>query len=143
MGGDFCLSFVGIKKGADPDWSAADEMIEKMKETHLSEWRETFKDIQDLEHLFHSLDIPLDGYSSKDEPDMNDRVSGCDKIRECLNAVRRAWDDGTRDSTIIQIQEVDYLFSGGMSWGDPPTDMYVQINMFIESGLAKAAKFEF
>lgn len=143
MGSDFFLAFVGIKKDAEPDWPAAESLVEKMRETHLSEWRKTFKDIQDLENLFYSTDIPLDGYSSKSDPDMNDRMSICDRVRRCLNDVRRAWENGTRDSTVIQIQEVDYLFSGGMSSGDPPSDMYIEINLFIESGLAKAAKFEF
>lgn len=138
MGGDFCLAFVGIEKDKDPDWKKGEEFIEKLKATHLSKWESVFgENAPDMEYFFSKLDISSETYLNEQELDMNDRTQACDMLRKCLSRVQSAWEHGTRDSTIIEIDGKDFLFSGGMSWGDPPTDTYEEITLFLDSGLAR------
>lgn len=34
----------------------------------------------------------------------------------------------TRDTALLQLRGADYLVTGGMSWGDPPTEAYQDFN---------------
>lgn len=140
MGADFCLAYLGIEKEKDPDWSKARELVERMGKTHLFRWKETFKDIEDMDYFFMTLDVPM-GWKDEGEPDMNDRTRACERLLRCLREVRSAWDEGTRDSAVLELNGKAYLFSGGMSWGDPPTDTYSEINLFLASGMSTAAGF--
>jgi len=47
-----------------------------------------------------------------------------DELREDVTVLKDACLDGRRDCAVITIENTYVLITGGMSWGDPPTDLY-------------------
>lgn len=143
MGADFCLAYMGIETDKEPDWKKAEELIEKMGKIHLSKWRGEIPEIPDIEHLL-TYRLSLDHmYETENEPDMNDRTKACEELTTCLREIQVAWAGEVRDSITLEICGKTFLFSGGMSWGDPPTETYMAINLFLDSGMADVCGFGF
>jgi hypothetical protein len=132
MGADFCFSFVAIDIGKKPDWEAAEKEIERLKDVHISEW------LQDWLHFFDSEAANV----KAGEPDMNFRLPALEALKKLLLEFRELWDDGTRETGYFEYIGKAFLLSGGMSWGDSPTDAYTIINDFMNSGLARKAGFD-
>jgi len=61
---------------------------------------------------------------------------GIRKIREALEDIIYSSDNGyRRDIASMLLGGVHYLFSGGMSWGDNPSEAMTPINILYESGV--------
>lgn len=141
MGSDFCYAYLVMEKEKEADWKKAELLIEKLLGTHMSKWHEALP-CSDIEYLFMKLNVALDGYKDESEPDMNDRTASCQKLKACLESVRKAWENGNREVGMIELKDVDIMLTGGLSWGDSPTDMYDVFNLFYECGLAHEAGFQ-
>jgi len=140
MGGDFFLEYISIEKDKEPDWTKAREVVEKMGRVHISKWKDTFD--HDFTELFERYYEEALSYEDEIQPDMNDRIKICENLIACLREIRASWDNGTRDSIVIELRGRNYLFTGGMSWGDAPTELYDQIGKLLCTKLIQAAGFE-
>jgi hypothetical protein len=132
MGADFCFAFVTIDSGKEPDWKAAEKEIERLKDTHITEWSHDWLDQFDYEAT----------KVKPGEPDMNFRLPALEALKTLLADFRQLWDEGTRETGYFEYCQKAFLLSGGMSWGDPPTEAYSVISDFLASGLARMAGFE-
>jgi hypothetical protein len=133
MGSDFCFAFIAINIGKEPDWSAAEKEIERLKDVHISKWPEYW------------VEVSFDYDAAKvkaGEPDLNFRLPAVEALRKTLASIRDLWDSGTREVGYFEYVGKQFMLTGGMSHGDAPTDAYSIINQFLESGLAKAAGFD-
>lgn len=56
-------------------------------------------------------------------------------VTEVLNQALDSIEEGWRDQTWIHIQNRNYVSTGGLSWGDPPSDSYPLIGLldFVDS----------
>lgn len=130
MGADFCLEWLSIEKLREPDWKKAERELSRLEGTHISGWPGEY-----VERRLGKVPAP-------GEPDMNYRTEEVEKLKEALGDIRMAWASNFRDSVKIDICHRTVLCSGGMSWGDPPTDTCERIGLLWRSGLARAAGFE-
>lgn len=74
-----------------------------------------------------------EGYEDMDEDDQHDlRV---DAFRDRLLSSALAALRGSREITSITIDGKVYLASGGMSWGDPPTTAFDDLQILDDTGL--------
>jgi len=69
-----------------------------------------------------------------------DEATGCDIADEenPREYLLRCFDDvtvGGRDIAVMQIEGKRYYFTGGMSWGDDPTDSYQKVSLLSSTGL--------
>ena len=133
MGADFCFAFVAIDIGKEPDWKAAEKEIERLKDVHISEWPRYWVEIC----------FDYDAARVKaGEPDFNFRLPAVEALKKTLIDFRSLWVDGTREVGYFDHAGKEFMLTGGMSWGDAPTEAYDFINRFLESGLAKVAGFD-
>lgn len=141
MSSDFCLEYFSIDENKEADWTAAREVIEKMAKVHISKWKALIPGA-DFEYFFDRYEEACLEYEDEIQPDMNDRIRVCEMLIEQLRRVRQAWEGETRDSVSIQMRGRHYLFTGGMSNGDEPTDTYESIGKLLPLKILQAAGFE-
>lgn len=55
---------------------------------------------------------------------IEDETEALDKATECLKDVYGYYDRGSRDTVTILLDGTRWLISGGLSWGDDPTDAF-------------------
>lgn len=103
MGADLCLAMVPIRK-------TREQAFEKLK---------TY-DKDDLIERLSFVDYLLA------DSDDNDVVvsDAIDLVSQCLNNVYDWSDHGSRDTAIVRFGNDRFLVTGGMTWGDDPTDAY-------------------
>ena len=107
MGADFLVDYLWIKQPHTPNWLAAKEEIELLSDKQLADW---------CENYFWSLFI--------EDP-------ASDAIRSELFAlnseIEEIWLNVPRDCLILDVGPYAILITGGMSWGDEPTESYTTI----------------
>jgi hypothetical protein len=135
MGADMCLSIC-----EDPtDWDMAKEVIEYRLENICSEVIDSI-----VEHYFHGEleDAILEKEKTLSEDDLYDLDDLSGKasqelgIRRLKEALDEVFGDGyRRDVASIMLKDTYYIVSGGMTWGDPPTDAMAYIDIIAMSGV--------
>jgi len=118
MGADLILAATALRSGKQPDWAAAESWIEGLNEESLGNFADIF-----------SLD--------DEDEDLKERLKGhLADFREGID------DDRWRDLTWITVGPYKVYVSGGMSWGDSPTESFNAINELVASGVLTAAGFD-
>jgi hypothetical protein len=79
--------------------------------------------------------------------DNEDLPPGTDKksLLASLDLVKRAVENDHREGVVFQFGHLNILFTGGMSWGDTPSDLYTDINDLItidNGGVVDAIGFD-
>jgi hypothetical protein len=64
-----------------------------------------------------------------DEPEEDDKT---DYLAELLTDLDVVYSDDRRDTSVMRLGDVTYVMTGGMSWGDIPTDAFDPINRIAE-----------
>lgn len=113
---------------------AADEGHRRIDAYDLAGWADG-----DLEDLALNLGArtwhnPGDPEPDKGEPDQ-ERAALIRDLREALHAALDEVLGGRRDVTTMQFAGRDYWLTGGMSWGDTPTDAYEWVSALNWIGL--------
>ena len=139
MGADFCFLYLIMKKGKEPDWNACIERLVEMSSTHLSKWPGKFQ--IDIEDVGIKCDFDGSTYCEENESidDSKDRSDAVRRAQESYEAVRRMFSQGSRDSDFLIVGGLEILLTGGMTWGDDPTDGYTKVNNFYAFELWKVA----
>lgn len=78
-------------------------------------------------------------FSPKPYENVEDLVSDA---LESLERVKAAWNNEYRDAARITLKHTVILISGGMSWGDGPTETFNDIALVQSIGALQAAGFE-
>lgn len=59
------------------------------------------------------------------------------RLRAAVDAVT---DEGSwRELSLMSFDEKEWILTGGMSWGDPPTEMFASVAILGDSGVCEAA----
>lgn len=45
-------------------------------------------------------------------------------VDECIDATYDYYKHGSRETCVFKYRDIDFLITGGMSWGDDPTDAF-------------------
>jgi len=125
MGADLCISLVQIKKRVKPKWKAGMMAINALEK----EWKKKYKP-----------DEMMDEGNNIYDSTYPDAVK---LLKEDLNDFKDAIADRRRDTVCIEVGIYYLYLTGGMSWGDAPTDMYHPMDRLIEYGITEAMGFEF
>lgn len=99
MGADIIVATLAIEKGATLDWSQVDHALEGMT----------------LRQLNEGLDYAVgDTYDTVEE--------AREEVQEIFKALRETLESFPRDLTSLHVRGLELYISGGMSWGDMPTE---------------------
>jgi hypothetical protein len=126
MGADMCLSWIVKLRNID---DAEKKMIEKI-DSYLEKEH-------DWDELFDQYEMLYDTYKENKE----------DFKKEIIKIINEFMQyEGRRDSTTISLirgTNIELIISGGMSWGDTPTDFMTTIEKFacFPEGIVHAGGF--
>jgi hypothetical protein len=113
MSNAFLLCAVVIDEGSDPDWDAAREHIRKAARPVLDQ-----------------------AYEGEDPDDA--RASAL----AALGELEEAWKQGGWECDKFHLRGASMLFTGGISGGDAPTDLFQSIADLYAIGAVQAAGFD-
>lgn len=122
LGADLCIFILEIDLGKDPDWDAGYEMLDSLTDT---------------------TPVSMTRLGRVHNPE-NDADYDVDEVRHALDMIRDVWygDAYRRDLHHVRLKYTEALVTGGMSWGDAPTDAFDDISLLIDFGIARAMGFE-
>lgn len=120
MGADMILSAVSISKKKKPDFKKGEALIKKLAMTPVEKWPKEF----------------MERYS--DETDIGPMVT---TLRESLSELERAWSGHHREAAWMHVCGRKLIVTGGLSWGDSPTELMNDIDNLLNSGVAQACGF--
>lgn len=91
-------------------------------------------------------DLPADGAIVPGLDGMADDEASAEDLRSralaSIAEVEEMWEGDRRDAVRLSIGTYELLITGGMSWGDGPSDAYDALSIFVACGLHRAAGFE-
>lgn len=125
MGADLILEWLQIDKGKQPDFEAGKKYVEELIKKPIAEWPG--------DYLERHLGDDLKNYDVAEE---------AAKLTKTLGDIEGAWKTGYRDTAIIEVCHKTLLITGGMSWGDSPTNTFDDIDRALTSGISKACGFD-
>jgi len=114
MGADFIVAMVPMRK-------TQDEAIAKLK-------------AMDAETLLHVLSY----YHARDfdeDTDEQEYAEAIEFVTAKIDEVYGYYKHGSRETDVHKIDGTDWLITGGMSWGDDPTDAYESVSVIASLGL--------
>jgi hypothetical protein len=115
MGCEMSISALACPTGRTLDWDAGSAAIDELSPGQIGELVD---------------DFPLD--------EANPREA----LHDALERTRHAIMDGSRQSTPLYFGEWMIYLTGGLSWGDAPTDLYYEFWMLEAAGIATAIGFD-
>jgi hypothetical protein len=125
MGGEFVVAYLVIDNKDDPDFRAARAYLRKKSDKEiLAElclgmgWKEA----QEV----------LDQYPNPRE-----------SLKKAIRDIKEAWEGARRDCDKIPVGDAYVLITGGMTYGDEPTDLYKAMDIFLAMQLDVPCGFRF
>jgi hypothetical protein len=125
VGADLLVTFLAVKRGneenegltavAVPDWVAMRRRVLTLSEAELNA---------------HPESCITDG-KTEEEIARNMR----EQLFEDIDLLETAIEDGWREVTWIRVGGYDVWLTGGMSYGDSPTDLFDPMNRLLEAGI--------
>lgn len=127
MGADLLLTFAVIDEARSPVWSAAERRIAAVSEKELEAWLG---------------EVGEGEYADEHEPDRlaMDRVRR--SLQEDLAAFRDGVEGNRRDMDWLAVRGARVWVTGGMSWGDEPSDLSAPLKRLHAAGVLAAAGFD-
>lgn len=125
MGSDLCLEYVTIKKSKKPDWAKGQAFLKAIEKKFKAD-PDNFKVDED------TFGPEADGQEVIDllKSDFIEFRNGIKKLQR-------------RDLTCITVGPYYVYLTGGMTWGDDPTDLYSSFSRLTAYGITKACGFDF
>ncbi|MCK9341940.1 MAG: hypothetical protein M0P37_09365 [Synergistaceae bacterium] len=113
MGADFLLTFIPYPELTEDRRATIEATIDAL----------AFEDIKEY--------INYTGMA--DEWDDDDQESVVNEIRQCVRKIVAEYSEmyRWRGTSLASIRGCRYLFAGGMSWGDSPSEEYDDISMLV------------
>jgi hypothetical protein len=114
MGADMFIAALAAPRGASLDWDAAEPAIRAF-------------DREELGRIADELGC--------DDDDV------AEQLRAAVQAAREALAGGSRELDVLEFGTWDLFLTGGLSWGDTPSDLFDVFGALQASGLAYAIGF--
>jgi hypothetical protein len=137
MGASLLLTCAVIDDGSTPDWQAAERHIDDM----------TVEQFQDNDELLDQFDPDLVAYDEDTEDDI-EPAGGLDpdplreRLREDLRELREGVEGERTDIDYLLVRGARVWVTGGMSWGDPGSELSTPIYRLHLTGALAAAGFD-
>jgi hypothetical protein len=125
MGADLCLEYVTIKQSKRPDWAKGLAKIKALENKYKKD-PESFEIDEDT----FGPDVDGDDIIDLLKSDFIELKQGVMKLQR-------------RDLTRITVGTYYAYITGGMTWGDDPTDGYGSFARLTAYGITKACGFDF
>ena len=122
------IAFVRIDKDKEPDFKKGYEYIDELMKKPVLEWPQEFR--------FNEVD---ERYKSDVEAVEQTRQ----KLTEVLEMLSDAWGGHHREAADLVCENKVILITGGLSWGEMPTDLYRNIHRLVAAGVTPACGFDF
>ncbi len=130
MGADLLMAVLTLENdGRDPDFGAAHEELKRITLRRIKDSNISLEDaypdcpLSEAKMRFEAGDI------EGAEVEVDDGgIFSCDKIIRYLDTLEEAYAGGARDSMFITIGHLRVFITGGMSWGDSPSDTFEAIS---------------
>lgn len=133
MGADFLVSFLTANPKAEIDVAAGRRAIEELSATPLGAWPAEFLD-------YAGVDL---GERVKSEQEMKDvRAELVDGLEADLRLLEAAVEGERRDVWIGEIGRKTVVLTGGLSWGDVPTEAFEAFNRLSLAGVTRPMGFD-
>lgn len=139
MGADMLLWTLPLRNGAEPDWKAGESVVDKLEATPLKEWPEDYRDR--YVQLEEAEAETVEDKAADAKKETEQRATEVKALRQALEDVKQAWDGHHREGASIQVAGYDILVTGGLSWGDPPTELATAMDRVGLSGVESACGF--
>jgi hypothetical protein len=125
VGGDLILALWVIPKNRKPDWAAGKKAVERLRKRAMT-GKLTKSDKEALD---------VDGFSD------GDSVLEYLPTSKDIDDVRQAFQNDFRDASLCTIPRYNVLISGGLSWGDDPTETFTQMRRVEQYGISAVMGF--
>ena len=125
MQSELIVTVLEMDHGQEPDWATAEARLAAMSDDAV---KSAFMRAMDLDHA------TMEGAGRQALPKMRA------ELRRALGALDDAWDGAGGDIVRYPGVRTEMLIGGGTSWGED-IEACIQINLFWESGMARAAGF--
>jgi len=131
MGADFLVSFLAANPKAKIDFAAGRRAIDELAAGPLSAWPAECLD-------YAGVDL-----GAVDKQDVNKvREQLVDGLEADLRLLEAAVEGERRDVWIGEIGQKTVVLTGGLSWGDVPTDAFEAFNRLALAGVTRAMGFD-
>lgn len=128
MGADMLIEAISLKKEQEPKWP--DSVTRKHAIDYIKNYLERIVDFSNVE-AEEELEI---------ESEIKDVIS---QLTDDMEEVKRQLSgDYSREITSLSYPERDIWLTGGMSWGDEPTQLFDVFSRLWASGILEEAGFE-
>lgn len=132
MGADMIVAAAVLPKRTAPDWTSARGYIAALRATRL-------RDRMGEEQVAELTDV-CDVIPYISAQTMAELRS---ELRSALREFETAVDGSDRELTWLTLRNGDVVYlTGGMSWGDAPTELYEAMEKLVWTGVLEAAGFE-
>lgn len=74
----------------------------------------------------------LDDYFCQQYDETDDKTEyqqAIEWVDECIEATYGYYEHGSRETAVYRYRDIDFLVTGGLSWGDDPTDAFQPIGV--------------
>ncbi len=131
MGADFLVSFLTANPKAKIDFAAGRRATEELAAGPLSTWPAEFLDY---------AGVHLDAVDKKDVNEVREQL--VDGLEADLCLLELAVEGRRRDVWVGKIGGKRVVLTGGLSWGDVPTDAFEAFNRLVLAGVTRAMGFD-
>ena len=130
MGADMCVTMLSVRIGKEPDWEEGRTWIKTLIDLPWKKWPCT-----DYVELYHE---DLDEKDPTDEQ----KKAVIEAMLKDLETAQDYWTGGSREVSRFDFNCRDLMITGGLSWGDAPTEAYRELDKFTMAGSADACGFD-
>lgn len=102
MGEEFIAQILSMKKGKEPKWEEAKKYIRDNRKAITKKWNAEMEDETEYNMVKRLIDD--------------------------IDTLKRGWDTGNRECIIFEHNGDKMLITGGLSWGDNPTETFGAIS---------------
>lgn len=134
MGSELCMIRLSIKKGMRPHFSRAKDELSRLSALPISEWPDAF--------LNATGDCRMNHRRTGEDCQESCKGDWLELLEKDLEDFQQAWRCEFRDVEKFSICHKTVLQTGGMTWGDVPSESYGMIERLMSSGLTKAMGFD-
>ncbi|MDG7022996.1 MAG: hypothetical protein JRN45_00585 [Nitrososphaerota archaeon] len=113
-GADFICFVIGMPIGQEPKWGVSEKEFRRAAREWIKNRADAGAEVKDV---------------VKD-------------LKQSATEVKQAWNGGGRDVAVFERGHEKLLVTGGMSYGDDPTDLFAHIQDLYDSGLIDVLGFD-
>lgn len=73
-----------------------------------------------------------------EEDDKSEYEQAIEWVDHCIDVTYDVFEQGSREATVFYYRDIPFLITGGMSWGDDPTDIFQPIGVVQSLELTEA-----